>query len=148
MVEDNDDARALMREAITAAGGEVEEAICAADARTIVRARLPHVIVSDIAMPDEDGYSFMRSLRSECAELGGTIPSIAYTAFAHPGDKARAQISGFTLHLAKPATAQELISAIVRAHGSAPIGAWREAQESGPLARPFCPTCCAVRGIE
>ena len=78
---------------------------------TIVRFR-PDVLVSDIGMPDENGYSLIRRLRALDQDGCGTIPSIALTAYARAEDRARALAAGFTAHLGKPVSPDELVSAV------------------------------------
>jgi CheY-like chemotaxis protein len=72
----------------------------------------PDVIISDIAMPEEDGFSFIRKLRALLPEEGGTIPAIALTAYV--GIKERTQVlsSGFQLYVPKPVEPSELLAAL------------------------------------
>jgi CheY-like chemotaxis protein len=79
----------------------------------------PAVLISDIAMPDEDGYAFVRSVRA--ADMH--VPAIALTAYARREDAAEAFAAGFQLHLPKPVNRQVLISAIASLAG--PAGAAR-----------------------
>jgi CheY-like chemotaxis protein len=72
----------------------------------------PHIVVSDIGMPDEDGYSLLRRVRELPPERGGDVPAIALTAYARPEDVRKAEEAGFQLHLAKPVTPARLIDAI------------------------------------
>jgi CheY-like chemotaxis protein len=73
---------------------------------------LPHVLISDIGMPGEDGYTLARKVRSLPPERGGMIPAIALTAFARPEDKARIAEVGYQLHVPKPVDAGALCAAI------------------------------------
>jgi len=73
----------------------------------------PDVLVSDLAMPDEDGYALMRRVRL-CPEPTGSIPAIALTAFARANDRKQAFEAGFHMHLAKPVDLAELESALVQ----------------------------------
>jgi CheY-like chemotaxis protein len=102
IVDDDDDCRELLATLLESRHARV---ICASSAQeALARARdsLPHVVISDIAMPGEDGYSFMRQLRSLPREQGGAIPAIALTAFSQRRDRDRAFAAGFTRHLPKP----------------------------------------------
>lgn len=78
---------------------------------TLLRCR-PDVLVSDIRMPGEDGYSLIRKVRALSPEQGGSTPAIAITAFGQEEDRARARAAGFQLHLTKPLDPQELAGAI------------------------------------
>jgi CheY-like chemotaxis protein len=77
----------------------------------LVSAR-PEVIISDIEMPDENGYSFIRNLRSVLDEDGGKTPAIALTGRSLPEDKQRSLSSGFNLHLTKPIALEDLLKAV------------------------------------
>ena len=68
----------------------------------------PDVLLSDIAMPDEDGYSLIRSLRSSNVR----VPAIALTAYARPQDVDDAKAAGFQIHLAKPVTPADLVQTV------------------------------------
>jgi CheY-like chemotaxis protein len=85
----------------------------AADAAlTLVEAKHPDVIVSDIGMPERDGYQFMQDVRSLTPSSGGTTPAIALTAFARSEDRARAMLAGYQIHIAKPVEPHELLATI------------------------------------
>jgi hypothetical protein len=73
---------------------------------------LPHVIVSDIGMPDIDGYEFMRQLRARPREKGGNVPGLALSAFAREEDRNLALASGYQGHIAKPVDPVDLVKAI------------------------------------
>jgi CheY-like chemotaxis protein len=74
----------------------------------------PDVLVSDIGLPDEDGYDLIRRLRSRGPDAGGGIPAIALTAYATADDRARALAAGFQLHLAKPIDPEALRASVSR----------------------------------
>jgi CheY-like chemotaxis protein len=77
--------------------------------------RLPHVIVSDLGMPKEDGYDLIRQIRALPAAEGGRIPAIAVSGYANPEDRRRALAAGFHGHVAKPMDRLAVIAAIKRA---------------------------------
>ena len=108
VVEDDDDARELVRTALESAGASVDTVANAADARREMLTGLPDVLISDIRMAEEDGYSLMRSLR----EAGIVTPAIALTAYARLEDADEARAAGYQVHLAKPVDATRLIDAV------------------------------------
>jgi CheY-like chemotaxis protein len=67
------------------------------------------VLVSDIGMPDEDGYSFMQRVKALARTEGGGIPALALTAYTRPQDRERALAAGFSAHLGKPVDADQLV---------------------------------------
>jgi CheY-like chemotaxis protein len=108
VVEDDDDTRELVRTTLEDAGALVEAVATADEARQEMLSDPPDVLISDIRMPEEDGYSLMRSLRS----AGAATPAIALTAYARLEDADEAIASGFQMHLAKPVDAGRLIDAV------------------------------------
>src|SRR5206468_2519283 len=72
----------------------------------------PDVIVSDIGMPEEDGYTLIRKVRALSAEQGGNVPAVALTAYARTEDRVRAITAGFQHHVAKPVEPSELIAMV------------------------------------
>lgn len=108
LVEDEDDAREAMTAVLESAGATVTTAESAATARGLAKTRTFDVILSDIGMPHEDGYSLIESLR----KCGLTTPAVAVTAFGRPEDKSRAFQAGFDSHLAKPVTPTRLFEVI------------------------------------
>jgi signal transduction histidine kinase/CheY-like chemotaxis protein len=117
VVDDEPDVRDLVRRLLEDQGARV---LLAADAQAafahLEHAR-PDVILSDIGMPREDGYSFMRRLRALPAALGGDVPAAALTAFARTEDRARALDAGFQLHLAKPLDPSDLVMVVASLAG-------------------------------
>ena len=88
VVDDEPDARELLRAVLAEAGALVETARSAAEGLEVLQRFQPNVLVSDIGMPDEDGYAFLRRVRS--LPRGGAIPAIALTAYAREEDRVRA----------------------------------------------------------
>ncbi|HWS53240.1 MAG TPA: response regulator, partial [Pyrinomonadaceae bacterium] len=84
----------------------VEEALSALE-----RAR-PHLLISDIGMPDVDGYELMRRVRGLPPERGGRVPAVALTAYARAEDRLRALRAGYQTHVAKPVEPDELIAVV------------------------------------
>jgi CheY-like chemotaxis protein len=117
VVDDEPDARELLAVLLSRAGADVETAESVAEALATLTRYHPHIVVSDIGMPDEDGYSFIRLLRA--SEAWATLPAIALTAFTRTEDRDRAHAAGFDLHMAKPVDPSHLIAAIAKLAGGA-----------------------------
>lgn len=112
-VESDVDVRDWMKRALTGRGAEVTIASSADEAAASIAKSMPDVLISDVAMMGEDGYSLMRRLR----ESGAKVRAIALTGLARAEDRVRAEKAGFDAHLAKPVEAGELFRA-VRGGGS------------------------------
>lgn len=112
VVEDDPDARELVTAILEDAGAVVESAESAATGFDAVRRFQPQLLVSDIGMPDEDGYSLIRRVRALGDDEGGTIPSIALTAYTRREDRDKAIVAGFTLHMGKPVSPLALVTAV------------------------------------
>ncbi len=112
VVDDEADARELACEILRRAHAEVSSAESVREAFDLLAKDTPHVVVSDLAMPGEDGYSFIRELRQFPPDRGGQIPAIALTAYARDTDRQKALSAGFQMHLTKPVEAQQLVAAI------------------------------------
>jgi signal transduction histidine kinase/ActR/RegA family two-component response regulator len=114
VVEDDEDTREVVRKTLERAGALVEVAATANDARREMLADAPDVLISDIRMPEEDGYSLIRSLR----RAGIETPAIALTAYARHEDADEAHAAGFQLHLPKPIDVGQLIDAVATLLGA------------------------------
>lgn len=110
VVEDDDEVREVLRLTLERAGAWVETVTSAEDARREMHSDPPDVLISDIRMPKEDGYSLMRSLRS----AGIVIPAIALTACARSEDADEARAAGFQIHLPKPIDSRVLVDAVAQ----------------------------------
>ncbi len=109
VVDDDPRVRDALELLLSRAGAKVDIASSAEAARTEIAAHAPSVIVCDIAMPGEDGYSFARSLRA----TGSVLPAIALTAHAMEADAVRAISAGFDQHLAKPIDFDHLVASLL-----------------------------------
>jgi CheY-like chemotaxis protein len=109
IVDDEPSMRAVLREALEQRGAEVRDAGSSRQAMEQVQEWRPHLVVSDIAMPVEDGYEFIRRLREWERYEKTRIPAVALTAYTRPEDQARALEAGFQVHLAKPIDPMELV---------------------------------------
>ncbi len=118
VVDDDRDTRELLDAILTTAGVVVACAGSVAEAFELLVSHRPKVIISDIEMPDENGHSFLRNLRSIMEEDGRNTPAIALTGRTLPADRERGLASGFNLYLTKPTTPDELLSALETVAGS------------------------------
>ncbi len=109
VVDDEADARQLLRRLLEERGVEVADAASADDAIAAARADRFDLIVSDVGMPNEDGLSMMQRLRKLPSKHNGRTPAIALTAYARVEDRVKAMVAGFQMHVAKPVDADELL---------------------------------------
>ncbi|MEA5570888.1 CHASE domain-containing protein [Calothrix sp. UHCC 0171] len=112
LVEDENDARELIATVLEEAGAEVILAANVAQALHTLQQSKPDILISDIGMPQEDGYMLIRKVRALSSEQGGKTPALALTAFAGEEDKNQALNAGFQGHLAKPVEPIELVTRI------------------------------------
>src|SRR5690349_18986567 len=112
LVEDDDDSRKLLGTMLKRYGAKVTSTKSAAEALDAFEGDLPNVMISDIGMPDQDGYELIRRLRLLPVEKGGATPAIALTGYASKKDRERALSSGYQQHIAKPIEQSDLIAAI------------------------------------
>jgi CheY-like chemotaxis protein len=112
IVDDDDDACNLLRFSLESSGAEVKTSSNVADALQTLTEWLPDVLLTDINMPGEDGYSLIKKLRALGSDHGSEIPAIALTAMARPEDSETALSAGFQIHLSKPVDIDELTEAI------------------------------------
>ncbi len=115
VVDDEADSRDLVREILTRCGSDVNCCESAAAGMKAFRSWKPDLLVSDIGMPVEDGYSLIKKLRKIKSKRAREIPAIALTAYATKEDQARTLSSGFQIHLAKPIDPETLIISIAKA---------------------------------
>jgi signal transduction histidine kinase/ActR/RegA family two-component response regulator len=112
VVDDEGDVRDLLRVVLESCGMRVYDASSVREGLATLEAKHIDLIVSDVGMPDEDGYSFIRSVRSFSDPEKASIPAIALTAFARNEDRRRALLEGFNVHLPKPVEPAELLTAL------------------------------------
>jgi CheY-like chemotaxis protein len=112
VVEDDPESRELIESMLGRLGAEVEAAASAAEAMAALERRAPDVLLSDIEMPGENGYSLIRRIRALPSERGGRVPAAALTAYARTEDRVAALTAGFQLHLAKPVAGPELAAVV------------------------------------
>jgi PAS domain S-box-containing protein len=117
VVDDEEDGRALVTTVLEKCGAQVtavNSAPAALQALSEIRA---DILISDIGMPDEDGYSLIKKIRALSAEQGGQIPAAALTAYARVEDRMRVLRSGFQIHLPKPVEPAELVAVVTSLSG-------------------------------
>ena len=117
VVDDEADARDLVTNILTRCGGEVRCSESAAEAIRAFREWSPDLLVSDIGMPIEDGYSLIKKLRRLRSKRAKQIPALALTAYATDEDRSLALSAGFQMHLAKPIEPKSLVTSIAAAFG-------------------------------
>ncbi|HEY7090335.1 MAG TPA: PAS domain S-box protein [Tepidisphaeraceae bacterium] len=117
VVDDEPDARELLRRLLSENDAAVRAVASAAEAMREIQTHPPHVLVSDIGMPEEDGFMLIRKVRTLPPNRGGAVPAVALTAFARAEDRDRAIHSGYQSHLAKPVEPVELIANIAALAG-------------------------------
>ena len=113
IVEDDLDTQTLLRTVLEGHGADVVTVSSSAAALIEVERQKPDVIISDIGMTGENGYEFIKRVRSLSREKGGHIPAIALTAYAAPSDRRKALLAGFQTHLAKPIEPDDLLAVIL-----------------------------------
>jgi signal transduction histidine kinase/ActR/RegA family two-component response regulator len=117
LVDDEPEARQIISTVITRTGAEVKSCKSAHEALVKLSEWKPDVILSDIAMPEQDGYSFIRQVRLLPRDKGGDTPAAALTAYARDIDRRQALAAGYQMHIAKPIGASQLVTMIARLAG-------------------------------
>jgi CheY-like chemotaxis protein len=112
VVDDEEDARLLVRAVLEDCGCRVTTARNADDALARMVEEVPDVLLSDIGMPDVDGYELIRRVRLLPHERGGDVPAAALTAYARPEDRRRMLNAGYSIHLPKPVEPAELVAVV------------------------------------
>ena len=114
VVEDHDDTREFIATVLGQYGAEVTTATSARTALPAFERAKPHVLVSDVAMPGEHGYSLIQVVRALPQERGGRVPALALTAYVRPEDREQALAAGYNEHLAKPIDPLDLANAVAQ----------------------------------
>jgi signal transduction histidine kinase/ActR/RegA family two-component response regulator len=124
VVDDEADARDLLKTVLRQQGAEVLTASAASEAYRLIAEAVhtPDLLISDISMPGEDGYSLIRRIRSLPPGQGGRIPAVALTAFGRMEDRVRALNAGFEMHLPKPVELTELVLVAASLSGREIVG--------------------------
>jgi signal transduction histidine kinase/ActR/RegA family two-component response regulator len=117
VVEDDDDTRQMLSATLRTHGASVTAVPSVADALDSMHVSRPHVLVSDIGLPEHDGYDFMLRLRADSRAAVRGLPAIALTAYASPEDRQRVLACGFNYHLAKPVDPLTVVRTVREAAG-------------------------------
>lgn len=122
VVEDEPDAREMVGYLLRQRNAEVAVAASMDEALTALDVRVPDVLISDIEMPDRDGYDLIRAVRARSVERGGQVAAAALTAYSRAEDRARTMLAGYDAHLSKPVDLAELMAVIARLRARARRG--------------------------
>jgi CheY-like chemotaxis protein len=117
IVDDDDDSRELLVLMLVDQGATVSSAASAGEALRLLAESPPDVLVSDISMPDVNGYSLIRGVRGLARDRGGKTPAIALTAYARVEDGERAFAAGFQAHVTKPVDPDRLAAIVANLAG-------------------------------
>ncbi|WP_363318149.1 response regulator [Nostoc sp. NMS4] len=112
IVDDDVDTREFLHFLLQQNGALITAAASVKEALTIIAQVVPNLLISDLGMPEIDGYSLIKILRAMPKEEGGEIPAIALTAYAGESDRDRVLAAGFQKHIAKPVQPTELLTSI------------------------------------
>ncbi len=112
VVDDEDDTRESVALVLEQCGATVTAVGCATDALAAIDHAVPDVLVCDLGMPDEDGYSLIRKVRARDPKRGGRVPAAALTAYVRSEDRVRALVAGFHTHIPKPVEPAELATIV------------------------------------
>jgi CheY-like chemotaxis protein len=122
VVDDDRDARELIKRILSDCGASVRIAASARDAFALFKERAPNLLISDLGMPEVDGFELLDWVRHLEREQGSQVPAIALTAFARSEDRLSALEAGFSAHISKPVEPSELIATVASVVGpSSPL---------------------------
>jgi PAS domain S-box-containing protein len=117
VVDDEPDACSLIKRVLDRCHAEVVTASSAEEALPLVEAGQPDMLISDIGMPNVDGYELLRRIRALGPARGGRVPAIALTAFARPEDRMRSLSAGYSVHVSKPIEPEKLTATVANLAG-------------------------------
>ena len=121
VVDDEADARDLLEVVFAEYGAKVTTAASASQAIELIKSLQPDILISDIGMPNEDGYSLVKKVRELDSQQAREIPAMALTAYVTKEDNKQAILSGFQMHLSKPVDTNALITAVAKLAGKMPM---------------------------
>src|SRR5215470_3410776 len=117
IVEDDPDTLEMLSFILASTGADVITASSAAEALNALERSRPNVLISDLAMPDEDGYELISKIRLRGPHEGGNIPAVALSSYTRPEDRARALAAGFQVHVSKPVDPRQLVDIVASVIG-------------------------------
>jgi CheY-like chemotaxis protein len=117
LVEDNPETLDMLKFIFDECGAQVVTATSASEALEALERSRPDALVTDIAMPNQDGYDLIRQVRSQGPDQGGKIPAVAVTAYTSDEDREHVLASGFQTHVSKPVDPGELIATVASLTG-------------------------------
>jgi len=112
VVDDDLDTLEMLKVILQNRGAEVTTAASARDALKTLEHSLPHALISDLAMPEQDGYALIKQIRQRGPDRGGNLPAVALTAYARTEDRVHALTAGFQEYLSKPVDPNELVTVV------------------------------------
>jgi CheY-like chemotaxis protein len=114
VVDDDCDNREMLVAVLEHSGAMVSAAGSSAEALSVLEKERPHVLITDIGLPDEDGFGLLKRIRALPSSRGGDIPSIALTGYGSDADRAMSREMGFQAHLTKPVAFEEMVATVAR----------------------------------
>jgi CheY-like chemotaxis protein len=111
VVDDEVDALRLVSKLLAEAGASVTMACSVREAMIAVEKDVPHLLISDLGMPDEDGFDLIQRVRRE-GRTAEQLPAVALTAFANKGHERSALLGGFQIHIPKPVDPDHLLAVV------------------------------------
>jgi CheY-like chemotaxis protein/nitrogen-specific signal transduction histidine kinase len=117
VVEDEADTRDMIEHLLGLCEAEVRTAASASEGLELVRTWRPDLLISDIGMPNRDGFAFIRDVRALPRDQGGAVPAIALTGYAGVEDRVRVLATGFQMHIAKPVEPEEFVAVVASVVG-------------------------------
>jgi PAS domain S-box-containing protein len=130
VVDDEPDACRLIKWVLSECHAEVVTASSAIEAVPLAESTRPDILISDLGMPEIDGYELLRRIRSLGADRGGKVPAIAVSAFARPEDRARSLRAGFSMHVSKPIQPDRLKATVASLAGRSLSEGYSTAEQS------------------
>lgn len=113
VVDDDEDSRFYISTVLAEEGASVTVVASATEALEVLPQLQPNILICDIGMPGEDGYSLIRKVRALDVDKGGNVLAVALTAYADSADRESALQAGFEIHVAKPVDPEELVTIVV-----------------------------------
>jgi len=120
IVDDEPDAREILRTMFQQCGAQVNTASSTSQALEVLTEWQPDVLISDVGMPDEDGYSLISKVRARAPEQGGRIPAVALTGYSSAEDRLRLLAAGYQIHMTKPFELEALAAVVATCAGRPP----------------------------